>query len=282
MPLKRREAKKVYQSQADPNGIVALVDLDIILYQASCVCDVVSYCYPGHIPIHYKKDAVNYCHANGLDPDLLVKEVTPEPVEFCLHTIKMMIHNIMDKTGATIMRGFLTGKGNYRETIDSRYPYKGNRPSEKPTHFNAAREYLIKQFDAEVVEGCEADDWLGICQTDSTIIASLDKDLDQIKGKHYNWTKDILYEVTQEDADRFFYTQLLTGDSVDNIKGIKGVGPKTAEKLLQDATTCLDMYTICLNEYEKADMDYYDLLENANLLWIQREKDVLWTPPKDS
>ena len=112
-----------------------------------------------------------------------------------------------------------------------------------------------------------------------TVIATLDKDLNMITVWHYNWTKDEKYWVTEDEGDNFFYIQLLTGDSVDNIKGIKGVGPKTAEKLLQDAATIEEMYTICLEQYEQAGMDYYDLLENANLLWIQREPNKHWMPP---
>jgi len=274
MPLKRRTP-----TLNKPSGIVALIDGDIVQYTSACVCDVVSYHWEGHEPIHYKKDALIYGHAKGLSPDNIVKTITPEPVSFCKHTIKMMINNIIDRTDAGSIRVFLTGKGNYREDIDSRYPYKGHRSKEKPTHFAAAREYIIKRFGAEIVDGAEADDALGWNQTDDTIIATIDKDLDMIKGKHYNWNKDKLYEVTQDDADAFFYKQLLTGDNVDNIKGIKGVGKKTAEKFLAELSDNKSRFELCLQKYEEAGMDYYDLLENANLLWIQRSPNQHWSPP---
>jgi 5'-3' exonuclease len=240
---------------------------------------------------------VNYCHDNNFPVESIEKHVDPEPVEYCLHTIKSMIHNVMDKTNASEARIFLTGEGNYREQIDSRYPYKGHRSPEKPTHFEAAKKYLIERFDAEVVDGCEADDAMGVAQwgmtmnhlgeiapyagndTDETIICTTDKDLNMIPGWHYNFQKDEKYWVDGDEADLFFYKQLLTGDSVDNIKGIKGIGPVKAEKLLQDCKNNYERYIVCKNAYESAGMDYYDLLENANLLWIQREKDVLWTPP---
>ena len=274
MPLKRRVATK---EKPPSGGMLALIDADIILYSASA--DKTFYTCCGSVPFQYKKDMVNYCHDMNLPMEFIEKTITPEPLSFCLHTIKSMIKNIMDKTGASSYRGFLTGKGNYREDIDSRCPYKGQRSPDKPTHFYAARDYLITQYGAETIDGAEADDAMGWNQTDNTIILTLDKDLDQIKGKHFNWTKDKLYEVTQDEADRFLYHQILTGDNVDNIKGIKGVGPKTAEKLLQDAATIEEMYTICLEQYEQAGMDYYDLLENGNLLWIQRSPNQHWLPP---
>jgi len=279
-------------------GNVALIDGDIIRYQAASVSDKVAYHWTGHEPIRYKKDALAYGKFHHLDPEKLIKTISPEPVEYCLHTVKAMIHNIMDKTESGSARVFLTGKGNYREDIDSRHKYKGQRPPHKPTHFGAVGDYLVKTFHAEVIEGMEADDAMGIAQMCGwkevvdidartleyhpyTCICTTDKDLKMIPGWHYNFQKDEKFWVDPDEADRFFYTQLLTGDSVDNIKGIKGVGMKTAEKILQDVTTCTDMYTICLEQYELAGLSYYDLLENANLLWIQREEGVLWTPPNN-
>lgn len=65
---------------------------------------------------------------------------------------------------------------------------------------------------------------------EKTVICTKDKDLDMISGLHYNWTKDKEpYEVSEQQALKAFYSQLLTGDRVDNIQGIKGIGNKKAE-----------------------------------------------------
>lgn len=222
-----------------------------------------------------------------------------EPLENCLHSVKLMIQKIVQQTGADEYEIFLTGKGNYREEIATIKPYKGNRDSShKPTFFNEITEYLLTQHNATVVNGKEADDAMGYTQysvwqsevsDQETCIASIDKDMDMIPGLHYNWRKDKVYFIKEEDADRNFYRQLLTGDSTDNITGVPGIGPKRADKILQEP--CLigedfieepdeeEIYWRILEEYSKHyERPFEALMENANLLWIQREEDVLWQP----
>mgnify|MGYP000987882485 FL=1 len=88
---------------------------------------------------------------------------------------------------------FLTGKSNVRYEYAVTAEYKGNRKgTEKPTHYHLLREYLVSSWDALVVEGMEADDMLAIRATelgDDSIIVTLDKDLDQVSGWHYNFVK---------------------------------------------------------------------------------------------
>mgnify|MGYP000477437069 CR=1 FL=1 len=110
MKLKRRTPNN--KNPPKDGGMVALIDMDIILYQAASVCDAVSYTCCKSPPFRYKKDMVNYCHDMNLPMEFIEKTITPEPLSFCLHTIKSMIKNIMDKTGASSYRGFLKGKGN--------------------------------------------------------------------------------------------------------------------------------------------------------------------------
>ena len=109
---------------------------------------------------------------------------------------------------------------------------------------------------------------------DYTIITT-DKDLNMLRGKRYNFVKKEFNYVTEEQAMRFFYTQLLTGDRTDNIQGIPGIGPKKAEKMLKDAVTEEEMYNVAKLGYA----DDVVLLENARLLWLRREPLQLWTPP---
>lgn len=214
-----------------------------------------------------------------------------DPVEHALHNMKQLINKICEATQADEYKIYLTGKNNYRnDMVDY---YKANRDSShKPLHYEALRNYLVEVHDAEVVDGMEADDALGIAQYQSyirgveTCIATIDKDLLMIPGKHYNWNKDVLHEVDEFKGIEFFYTQLLTGDKVDNIKGIHGIGPKKAEKILDGATTELELYRRVQMEYEKYKGDFYQgfdyMCENAHLLWIKRHPDELWRPPNES
>jgi hypothetical protein len=173
---------------------------------------------------------------------------------------------------------YLTGSNNYRFDVATIKPYKGKR-GEKPVHLRATRDQLETRWLAEVVEGQEADDALGIKATElngGCTIVSIDKDLLMIPCTHYNFVKKEWTEVSQEQGDYFFYKQLLTGDQVDNIQGVKGVGPKKAEKAYEGCTTVQEMYAKALEMY-KGDVD--ELLENARLLWLRRYEGEMWEPP---
>jgi hypothetical protein len=178
-------------------------------------------------------------------------------------------------------KGFLTGSGNYRHDIAKTQPYKGNRKQEKPKHYDLLREYLIKAWGCEVIEGQEADDAIGIKayeneDKESFVIMSIDKDLDMIEGWHYNFIKDNKYFVTKEQALINFYRQVLTGDKVDNILGLKGIGPAKSSKILAGCNTEEELFKAVLKAYDN-DINY--LTENAQLLWIRRKPNEIWQPP---
>jgi 5'-3' exonuclease len=104
-----------------------------------------------------------------------------------------------------------------------------------------------------------------------------------ISGLHYNWTKDKEpYEVSEKQAIKSFYIQLLTGDRVDNIQGIKGIGNKKADKILDGIEEEEELLDTVLKEYEKADMTEENLINNGRLLWIRRKNRELWTPNLNS
>lgn len=65
---------------------------------------------------------------------------------------------------------------------------------------------------------------------EETIIASIDKDLKQVPGWHFDIVKEKLVHVDELEAARNFYSQMLQGDRTDNISGIRGIGPVKADK----------------------------------------------------
>ena len=181
-------------------------------------------------------------------------------------------------------KAYITGRGNFRNEIAKTVPYKGNRKDmKKPIHYDAIRKHLQEKLGAELIEGMEADDAIAIAATelgDKSIIVSIDKDLDQVAGLHYNFVKQELYEVTEQEGTLNFYKQILTGDRVDNIIGIKGIGPAKASKLLKDCSNALEMYDVCVKAYNDAGEDGVErVTENANLLWLLRHKDQRWEKP---
>jgi len=130
---------------------------------------------------------------------------------------------------------YFTGYRNYRKEIIP--SYKANRKSsEKPRYLSEVITHAVEHWSAEVCNGYEADD--GICMKayelglDKVVIVSADKDFRQIPTTIYSTYDQKTTVVTEEEAEYNFWKQALTGDSVDNIKGIPGIGPRKAEKIL--------------------------------------------------
>lgn len=177
-------------------------------------------------------------------------------------------------------RAFLTGKGNFREKIATIKPYKGNRdPNHKPKYYKEIREYLVKRYRAEVVEGMEADDMLGITQwkfpDKSTVICSIDKDLKMIPGYHFNPRTQQFFYQTIDEANMFFLWQMMVGDATDNIPGINGIGPKKADKVIEKAQGNFDIVrSVVQDMYQKQYGDKWQAAwdEVAQLLWMRRKE----------
>ena len=190
--------------------------------------------------------------------------------EVCLARVTKLVNEIVyEDLKCDDYKAYITGKGNYRNELAVTEPYKGNRKDAKrPVHYQAIRTHL-QRLGAELVEGSEADDAVATEATKTGgWIVSIDKDLDQVAGWHYNFVKHEEYYVTEEEGLRNLFTQVLTGDRTDNIIGLKGIGPKKAEKLLQDCKTEREYYDACLKAY---DGNQLRVDENLNLLWLRRE-----------
>ena len=223
-----------------------------------------------------------------IDGDILCYRVgfacNEETEKVAIRTMADMLEElIFIELSSNIHVGYLTGKENYRHDIAKTKPYKGNRKdAPRPVHLHSLREYLITAWDFRVANGQEADDAIGIHATltrDNSIIVSIDKDLDMIPGHHYNPVKKDHYYVNDKVAIKNFYRQILTGDKVDNVQGLRGIGPKKADKILGDFDTDLAMYEAVLKAY---DGDAERVLENGQLLWIRRKEGELWQPPTPS
>ena len=217
-------------------------------------------------------DSDSLCYAVGFSSNdtsetLAVSRLEQTMVELCMNL------------DCDDYQGYLTGKTNFRYDIAKTVPYKGQRMSEKPIHLQALRNHLMSSWGFIVVEGIEADDMMGIKGTefrDECIIVGIDKDLLQIPGWHYNYRKH-----TKQYIDDFtglvnFYTQILTGDRIDNIIGLKGIGPVKAKRILEECTNENELYQAVLKAYEG---DQQRVVENGQLLWLQREVNQVWQLP---
>lgn len=95
------------------------------------------------------------------------------------------------------------------------------------------------------------------------ILCSPDKDLIQgFSGRHFNYTYKLkdkedlnsliegwFVETSKDYSDKFFWMQMLMGDSADGITGIPGIGPKKADRIIQASTGKENYERIALEEY---------------------------------
>ena len=131
------------------------------------------------------------------------------------------------------------GEGNFRNDL---YPqYKKNRKElddDTRAALNYAHSFMCDDLGAIRADGMEADDLVSIWSYEaadmghSHVVVGIDKDLLQIPGAHYNFAKSVHSNMDNNAANHHLMLQCLTGDSTDNIPGLKGIGPKKAEKIL--------------------------------------------------
>jgi 5'-3' exonuclease len=176
---------------------------------------------------------------------------------------------------------YLTGKGNFRDNIAKSHPYKGNRKSvQKPRHLQTARDHMESKYQAIISKGEEADDLIAkeAARLDyHACVASIDKDMLQIPCWHFNIVRGDYLKVEPYGGIKFFYTQILTGDTADNIVGLWKVGPVKAKKILEDAETEEELWDLVVKAY---DGNEDRVIENARLLWLRREEEEIWQPPR--
>jgi len=131
------------------------------------------------------------------------------------------------------------GHGNFRKELYENY--KGNRKNQPPEIKEAltyGHNYMVDKYNAVMANDMEADDlvsiWASECRDDARdyVVVGIDKDLLQIPGWHLNFIKMEEQYVDEDFANLKLMLQCLTGDTSDNIPGIRGIGPKKAERIL--------------------------------------------------
>lgn len=132
---------------------------------------------------------------------------------------------------------------NFRKNITP--TYKANRTAKKPEILGALHNLVKFTYDSVWGDGVETDDVVATLWAeevkkngvDNVIIMSLDKDYKQFPCwfYDYNYKNRELIKITEEEALNNFYSQMIIGDTADNIKVCKGYGKAYALKLFKDA-----------------------------------------------
>lgn len=181
----------------------------------------------------------------------------------------------------------------------STQPYQGQRKAgRKPRNWAFLREWL-ETYDGPAFEPKlwltrEADDgiahvctWAAKLQGLLHMLHYADKDLRQFAGAHVGWddygiTEVPLgaYDVVGKDGlqygHKWFWMQMLQGDSADHIPGLYGVGKGTADVLLAGTGSNAEAAPIVFGEYSKAKGDTWRdyFAEQAVLLWMRTDRNA--------
>lgn len=254
----------------------------------------------------------------ALDATILSHETHVEPKDegFARQAAKTQLAGIVRAAKEKLEVGdelnietYLSGPGNFRYKIATIVPYKADRPP-PPIHYQAVRDYLTQRWGAVVVSGVEADDRVSIrCRelaADRTpfVLATIDKDLDQVPGLHYGYKDHVFYDVDPEEARLYFWQQVLSGDSTDNIQGCVKVGPVGAKKKIDEwlkvfrtavNVDSVDHYlwSCVLNTYHHNIQTFPEkfpkgmlardaAIENARLVFMLEYEGQLWMPPGEA
>ena len=168
---------------------------------------------------------------------------------------------------------FTTGE-NFRKTVLPTYK-GGRKKTRKPVGYKYLVGWAQETYRCHVQDTLEADDIMGILQsadTHPTCIVSDDKDMKTIPGKLYRPMSQELTTVTKDEADHYFLTQCLTGDSTDCYDGIKGIGPKKAEGILGNHPSWDQVH----QAYLKAGLTREDAIVQSRCARILRSCDWNW------
>jgi hypothetical protein len=226
--------------------------------------------------VHIDADFLAYQTTAERDGDEKTYEDMQHNVEVAVDTIRSLAaaeHVHLHLTPATSNKG-----GRYDIAIQR--PYQGNRADKpKPRYLGLMREWLAKRYKGTLHQFCEADDGMSSAQykavqegnSDLSIIASKDKDLCMVPGLHLNWDTGEIVDVSDFGyvefnpqkkklvgfGPKFFWAQMLVGDTADNIQGLPTLTPETLNRLkptvaITKALATLEDPTSTAKQKEKA------------------------------
>lgn len=242
------------------------------------------------------------------------------------HNCAIMIEKFRRQAGASSVFLHLTpgtsDKGT-RYDLAIQKQYQANRKErDKPRYLHMMRQWMSDTYASTMHQLCEADDGMSSSQyaaiaegkREQSIILSKDKDLNMVPGLHMDWDTG---EITDTETDygsiylddslstkkikgygqAFFWAQMLTGDTADNIAGLpfimnphmtkpKKIGPVLTYSLLSDIKSNKEAFAYVKQLYEwtgtLVGFKHWQTGENvpwqrvfvseAQLLWMRRDK----------
>ncbi len=239
-----------------------------------------------------------YAFSKGIDGGLTTKEGFPTSVTYGF--LKSLLDNCKNISPEGVCITFDTEKPTFRHELDPNY--KANRDVAPDVFFQDIEQLEIileESLNLPIFKspGYEADDLLGTIANDASSkgwcvnILSGDRDLFQLvddqkdiyvlymgggpyakSGNPTLMNENGVKEKLGVAPERVVDLKALTGDSSDNIPGIKGVGPKTAINLLKENDTLDGIYQALDKIQQKNDKKYKGFIKGSVIEKLRNDK----------
>ncbi len=239
-----------------------------------------------------------YAFSKGIDGGLTTKEGFPTSVTYGF--LKSLLDNCKNISPEGVCITFDTEKPTFRHELDPNY--KANRDVAPDVFFEDIEQLEIileESLNLPIFKspGYEADDLLGTIANDASSkgwcvnILSGDRDLFQLvddqkdiyvlymgggpyakSGNPTLMNENGVKEKLGVAPERVVDLKALTGDSSDNIPGIKGVGPKTAINLLKENDTLDGIYQALDKIQQNNDKKYKGFIKGSVIEKLRNDK----------
>lgn len=201
---------------------IAIIDADSILYAVALSAEMKAGGDERSEDLYFTIKDEEQCYREVVSRlDELVESVGAEDAIVCLTTSKCFRYGLLPT-------------------------YKANRQATRRPSLLLPLQALVQErrpFGVLAVKGLEADDVCGVscgalqkAGLREPVICSIDKDLRSVPGLVYSprHPEDGVQEISEAAADRAHLYQTLIGDPVDGYTGCPGIGPKKANKILDE------------------------------------------------
>ena len=275
---------------------LCIIDGDLLVYQAAASAQKRWYAWEHNGTTLETFDSAKACKDYQTDAEEFLMEDTSQWIrkdwlvigerESAYKALDHMIENIKRNVKARRYDIYVGGQGNFRDDVAKVQKYKDRDDVPKPAYLKDVKDYMVSRWNAKSEDGIETDDVVSIVkfkgfehnpESPATVSCTLDKDDKNCPGVSYNYKEDTFTYQSEYDANLWLLTQALCGDSTDSIPGLpqlapelqekyqtgkrKGVGQKSAEKILEGSEGIQEMYQRVLECYQAHYGDSYEFTD---------------------
>lgn len=211
------------------------------------------------------------------------------------HVLDETIKGIVKKVDADDYLLCISGDSNFRKKHFPSYKLS-RKETRKPMGYQELKKHAMDNHPYKLYDELEADDVIGIMSTMTAkagveyVIHSDDKDLKTIPATIWDRKEGKLVKISELEAARFLYGQILTGDVTDGYKGCPTVGKTKAQRALSVCTSELEMreaaYKLYCKFYKDDEIAKQEMIAQSGQARILRASDfdfktksvILWHP----